>query len=173
LKKIGGHITQKKGINMSEIRKKAIEGVKANDIFTAERTFTEQDVMQFADITRDYNPCHLDGRFTAVKKLNGRICHGLLVASLMTQIGGQMGWLASRFDLHFKKPVYFGDTITCTVTLKDIDEKGRVQATAGFVNQEGTTVLQASLEGNLAGQAEIEVLKAMLAEGDPTNKFNG
>jgi 3-hydroxybutyryl-CoA dehydratase len=158
---------------MSEIRKKAVEGVKVNDMFTVERTFTEQDVMQFADITRDYNPFHLDDRFAAVKKLPGRICHGLLVASMMTQIGGQMGWLASRFDIHFKKPVYFGDTITCTVTLHSIDEKGRVKATAGFVNQKGTMVLDAVLEGILAGHAERGVLKAMLAGGDPTNKFNG
>jgi 3-hydroxybutyryl-CoA dehydratase len=158
---------------MSEIRKRAIEGVKVNDMFTVERTFTEQDVIQFADITRDYNPFHLDDRFTAVKKLPGRICHGLLVASMMTQIGGQMGWLASRFDLHFMKPVYFGDTITCKVTLNDIDEKGRVKATADFVNQKGNMVLKALLEGILAGQAEREVLKTMVAEGDPTNNFNG
>ena len=157
---------------MSQIRKRAIEGGKVNDMFTVERTFTEQDVIQFADITRDYNPFHLDDRFTAVKKLPGRICHGLLVASMMTQIGGQMGWLASRFDLHFKKPVYFGDTITCTVTLNNIDEKGRVKATADFKNQKGSTVLTALLEGILAGQAEREVLKTMVAEGDPTNKFN-
>jgi len=156
---------------MSEIRKRAIEGVKVNDMFTVERTFSEQDMMQFADITRDYNPFHLDDRFTAVKKLPGRICHGLLVASMMTQIGGQMGWLASRFDLHFKKPVYFGDTITCTVALNDIDEKGRVKATADFVNQKGSTVLTALLEGILAGHDEREILKTMVAEGDPTNKF--
>ena len=86
---------------MSEMRKKAIEGINVNDTFTVERTFTEQDVIQFADVTRDYNPFHLVDRFTAAKKLPGRICHGLLVASMMTQIGGQMGWLASHFDLHF------------------------------------------------------------------------
>ena len=171
--KTGDGKSQNKGIHMSEIRKKAIEGVNVNDTFTVERTFTEQDVIKFADITRDYNPCHFDDRFTAVKKLPGRICHGLLVASLMTQIGGQMGWLASRFDLHFKKPVYFGDTVTCTVTLHDMDEKGRVKATAKFVNQKGTTVLEALLEGHLAGRAEREVLKVMVAEGDPTNKLNG
>lgn len=155
---------------MSVMRKKAIEGLNVNDSFTVERTFTEQDVMQFADITRDYNPFHLDDRFTAVKKLPGRICHGLLVASMMTQIGGQMGWLASRFDIQFMKPVYLGDTITCTVTLHDIDEKDRVKATAGFVNQNGIKVIEAVLEGILAGQQEREVMKAMLAEGDPTNK---
>jgi 3-hydroxybutyryl-CoA dehydratase len=157
---------------MSEMRKKAIEGLNVNDSFTVERTFTEQDVIQFAEITQDYNPFHLDDRFTAVKNLPGRICHGLLVASMITQIGGQMGWLASRFDLQFKQPVYFGDTITCTVTLNDIDEKGRIKAAAGFVNQNGTTVLNALLEGILAGQDEREVMKTMLAEGDPTNKLN-
>ena len=158
---------------MSEMRKKAIEGINVNDTFTVERTFTEQDVIQFADITRDYNPFHLDDRFTAVKKFPGRICHGLLVASMMTQIGGQMGWLASRFDLQFKKPVFFGDTITCTVTLHDIDEKDRIKATAGFMNQHGIMVIEAILEGVLAGQDEQGVMKTMLAEGDPTNKLNG
>jgi 3-hydroxybutyryl-CoA dehydratase len=155
---------------MSEMRKKAIEGLNVNDSFTVERTFTEQDVMQFAEITRDYNPFHLDDRFTAAKKLTGRICHGLLVASMITQIGGQMGWLASRFDLQFKKPVYFGDTITCTVTLNDIDEKDRIKATAGFTNQHGIMVIEAILEAVLAGQEEREVMKTLLAEGDPTNK---
>ena len=157
---------------MSEIRKRAIEGAEVGDSFTVSRTFTERDVMQFAEISRDYNPVHLDDRFAAAKKLTGRICHGLLVAGMMTQIGGQMGWLASRFDLHFKKPVYFGDTVSCTVTLRNIDEKGWVRATAEFVNQRGVTVLDAILEGILPGQAEREVLEAMMADGDPTNKLN-
>jgi len=93
---------------MSEMRKKAIEGLNVNDTFTVERTFTEQDVMQFADIARDYNPFHLDDRFTA-----------------------------------------------------------------GFVNQKGTKVLEAVLEGILARQEGREVMKTLLAEGDPTNKLYG
>ena len=107
-----------------------------------------------------------------MKNLRGRICHGLLVASMITQIGGQIGWLASRFDLRFMKPVYFEDTITCRLTVDDIDEKGRAKATAVFQNQEGTTVLEALLEGVLPGAAEREVLKIMVAEGDPTNRFD-
>jgi 3-hydroxybutyryl-CoA dehydratase len=102
---VGDCTTQKRGAHMSEIRKRAIEGPKVGDSFTVRRTFTEQDVMQFSDISRDYNPVHLDDRFSAAKKLPDRICHGLLVAGMMTQIGGQMGWLASHFDLYFKKPV--------------------------------------------------------------------
>ena len=156
---------------MSEIRKRAIEGLKINDTFTVVRTFTEQDMVQFADITKDYNAAHFDDRFAAVKNLDGRICHGLLVASMITQVGGQIGWLASRFDLRFMKPVYFGDTITCRLTLDDIDEKGWAKATAVYQNQEGTIVLEAYLEGVLPGAAERKVLKVMVDEGDLTNRF--
>jgi acyl dehydratase len=156
---------------MSEIRKRAIEGLKINDTFTVVRTFTEQDMVQFADITKDYNAAHFDDRFAAVKNLRGRICHGLLVASMITQVGGQIGWLASRFDLRFMKPVYFGDTITCCLTLDDIDEKGWAKATAVYQNQEGTIVLEAYLEGVLPGAAEQRMLKVMVDEGDPTNRF--
>jgi acyl dehydratase len=156
---------------MSKIRKRAIEGIKISDTFTVVRTFTEKDMIQFADITKDYNAVHFDERFAEAKNLRGRICHGLLVASMITQVGGQIGWLASRFDLRFMKPVYFEDTITCRLTVDHIDEKSRAKATAVFQNQEGTTVLKAHLEGVLPGVAEREVLKAMVDEGDPTNRF--
>ena len=156
---------------MSEIRERAIEGIKTNDTFSVVRTFNEQDMVRFADMTKDYNAVHFDDRFAKVKNLRGRICHGMLVASMITQIGGQIGWLASRFDLRFMKPVYFGDKITCRLTVDDINEKGWAKATAVFQNQEGTTVLEAFLEGLLPGAAEREVLKTMFDEGDPTNKF--
>ena len=76
---------------MTDIRKKAIEGLKVGDIFFVSRKFTENDMNLFADVTRDYNPVHFDERFTKVKGFDSRICHGLLVASMITEIGGQMG----------------------------------------------------------------------------------
>ena len=156
---------------MSAIRQKAIQGLKVGDSFTVRRTFTEADTIKFAAITRDYNPVHFDDRFAAAKKLNGRISHGLLVAGMLTEIGGQCGWLASRMDFRFKKPVYFGDTVECKLTIFEIDEKGRSRAAAIYKNQDGVTVLEADLEGILPGAAEREVLAAMVQQGDHTNKI--
>ena len=93
---------------MSHIRRKAISGLATGDTFSASRTFTEQDVLQFAEISKDYNQIHFEHRFSSVKKIDGLICHGLLVASLITEIGGQIGWLASSMTLQFKKPVFRG-----------------------------------------------------------------
>ena len=155
---------------MSEIRNRTIQGLKTGDTFTLTRKFTEQDMLNFAGITRDYNPIHFDNRFARVKKLDGRICHGLLVGSMLTEIGGQIGWLAASMNFRFKKPVYFGETVKCKFTITDIDHKNRAQAAAVFTKQDGSIVLEADLTGILPGVAEKDVLQAMVAEGDPTNK---
>jgi len=155
---------------MSDIRKKAIAGLKRGDSFAVSRTFTEQDTMAFAEITRDYNPVHCDQRFANVKHFHGRICHGLLVASILTEIGGQIGWLASGMHFRFKKPVYFGDTIACCLTITELDERNRATAEAVFKNQQDEIVIEASLTGILPGLPEKRVMEVMMAEGDPTNK---
>jgi len=156
---------------MSYIRRKAIEGIKVGDTFSISRTFTERDVLQFADISRDYNPVHFEKRFTNVKRLDGRICHGLLVASLITEIGGQIGWFASGMNFHFREPVYFGDTIQCDFTITAIDDRGYAKAEAVYTNQDQVTVLEGVLTGIMPGTEEKEVMKSMVAEGDPTNKL--
>ncbi len=156
---------------MSKIRKRTIDGLKAGDTFTVERTFTEQDMMVFAEITRDYNPVHFDERFSGTKGFSGRICHGLLVGSMLTEIGGQIGWLASGMNFRFKKPVAFGETILCKLTIITIDDQGRSIAEAVFTDRSGQTVLEADLSGIVPGEKEKTVLAAMVAEGDPTNKL--
>ncbi len=155
---------------MSDIRKRTIEGLRTGDTFSVSRTFTEDDMNRFADISRDYNPVHFNDRFAGIKGCRGRICHGLLVAGLLTEIGGQIGWLAGGMDLRFKKPVYFGDTITCTLTITEIDPQGRARADCMFQNQDDETVLAATLTGIVPGAPEKAVMQAMMAEGDPTGR---
>ncbi|MBW2610797.1 MAG: MaoC family dehydratase [Deltaproteobacteria bacterium] len=154
---------------MSDIREKTINGLKTGDSFTISRTFTEKDMLAFADITRDYNPVHFDERFARTKNFSGRICHGLMTAGMVTQVGGQIGWLATGMHFEFKKPVYFGDTITCNFTISDIDKRGRARADVICTNQAGHTVFEAWITGMLPASPEVEVLAAMVSEGDPTN----
>jgi len=155
---------------MSEIRKKTIQGLRAGDTFTVLRRFSEEDMTAFAQITRDYNPVHFDRRFSDAKNFKARICHGLLVGSILTEIGGQIGWLASVMNFRFRQPVYFDETITCRFTITDIDERRRARAEAVYLNAEGCIVLEAELEGILPDESERRILAAMMAEGDPTNK---
>ena len=151
---------------MSNIRKKTVQGLKVGDNFTLVRAFSETDMLSFSEITRDYNPVHFDKRFSTAKRFSDRICHGLLVASIMTEIAGQMGWLASVMNFRFKRPVYFGDTIDCSLTITKIDGQNRARAEVIYRNQDGTVVLEAELGGILPGDRERKILDAILAEGE-------
>ncbi|RJQ69977.1 MAG: MaoC family dehydratase [Desulfobacteraceae bacterium] len=154
---------------MMSFRERAAAGLKIGDTFRTSRTFTDADVVRFADISRDYNPVHFDRRFAEARNFPAPICHGLLAASLLTEIGGQIGWLASAMSFRFKGPVYAGQTVTCTLVITEIDPNGRAKASATLVNQDGVTVIEAELSGLVAGNAERQVLTEMLSEGDPTN----
>ena len=147
---------------LSEIRKKTIEGLNVGDTFTVSRTFVEQDVLDFADMSRDYNPVHFEALFAKAKDLSGKICHGLLVGSLVTEIGGQIGWYASKLDFRFKKPVYFGDIVTCALTISCLAGKGLAEAKAVCRNQGGEIVLEAFLKGYIPVGQEIPILQTIL-----------
>lgn len=154
---------------MTPIREKTISRLQQGDTFSISRTFTESETFLFADMTRDYNPVHFDDRFASVKKLGGRICHGLLVGGMVTEIGGQIGWLASGMNFRFKKPVYFGDTVECRMTITRLDTRNHAEAEAVFTNQQGETVIEATLSGVVPGIPERAVMRQMVDEGDPTN----
>jgi acyl dehydratase len=153
---------------MTDIRRQTVDGLKAGDTFTLTRTFTEKDVEAFTDVTRDHNPIHSSQRFVALKGFEDRICHGLLVGAMITEMGGQMGWLASGMNFRFKRPVYLNDTITCRCTLTSVDETHRAQAEALFTNQHNEIVLEASLFGVLPNPQERQVLRELL-DADPPN----
>lgn len=158
---------------MSTWREKTIAGIRPGEVFVFKRTFTKDDTKVFGEITRDYNPVHYDERFAESKGFNGLICHGLLVGGMVCQMGGQVAWLASGMSFTFIRPVYFGDTITCTVSITDIDGNNRARANATFVNQDGITVMKARLDGLLPDDNDKKLLRRMVAEGDKTNGLHG
>ncbi len=137
------------------------------------RTFTRRDVEVFGRITRDYNPIHYEPRFVKKKGFRSPICHGLLVGSMICEPGGQWAWLASGMSFRFLKPVYVNDTITCEMTITEVDGRGKAVARAEFRNQEGEMVMEARLTGFLPSEEERQVLRTMIREGDPTNPLGG
>jgi 3-hydroxybutyryl-CoA dehydratase len=158
---------------MTSLRQRAINGIKPGDTFIVTRTFSAEDTRVLGDLIRDYNPVHYDERFSASWGFRERICHGLLTGGMLCEIGGQLGWLATTMSFTFRRPVYFGETIRCTLTITDVDERCFAQAWAVFTNPAGEPVVEARLEGFLPREPERRVLTAMLAEGDPTNRAAG
>jgi 3-hydroxybutyryl-CoA dehydratase len=96
-----------------------------------ERVVTEQDVVQFADISGDFNPVHLDEDYARGTRFKGRIVHGMLSASfLSTTIASRLpgpGTIYLTQNLTFRAPVRIGDRVEARVTVTDIiRDKARV-----------------------------------------------
>jgi Acyl dehydratase len=93
-------------------------------------TIGETQVVTFAGLTGDFFPLHMDAEAAAASPFGTRIAHGLLTFTVAA--GGLAAELASWDvvaalgfdDLRFTKPVFFGDTITPTATVRDVSAKG-------------------------------------------------
>lgn len=91
----------------------------------------EKDIEQFAEISGDRNPVHLDEAFARTTPFKGRIAHGMLTASYISAVFGTElpgpGSIYLSQSLRFKAPVRIGDQVDTEVTITAIDpEKARV-----------------------------------------------
>ncbi len=128
--------------------KEAFAAMYEGQTFVYRRTFTEGDVTLFCGVTGDFNPYHMDEEFARQSWYGRRNIPGLLTGSMMTHIGGLIGFLATDMTFEFLGSVYVGDTITCTVTITEKNqEKRRVYAVASYVNQAGNQVLKTTFSG--------------------------
>lgn len=125
---------------------KTISQLTIGDRAEARRAFTAEDVLAFAQLTGDKNPAHLDEAYASTTMFKTRIAHGMLVAGLFSALLGMelpgLGTIYTGQTLKFTKPVYLNETITASITVKDINvERGRVVFDCLAVNDKGETVI--------------------------------
>jgi 3-hydroxybutyryl-CoA dehydratase len=93
------------------------------------QVITESHIRSFSEISGDYNPIHLDKEYAGNSRYKGVIAHGLLSASFFSGLFGTKlpgpGCVYVSQTLRFIRPIYPGDTVTATVTIKSIDAKKR------------------------------------------------
>lgn len=97
------------------------EEIKLGDSAFITKTITKEDVEEFAKLSLDINPIHLDQEYGKSSIFKDNIVHGMLVASLISAVIGNdlpgHGTIYLGQDLKFMKPVYIGDPCTATVTV--------------------------------------------------------
>lgn len=70
--------------------------------------------------------------------------HGLLTASLPTKVGGDLNFIAREMKFQFHRPVFAGDTVTCVVTIVELepaDKYTNVRSEFACRNQNGKEVM--------------------------------
>jgi acyl dehydratase len=118
------------------------------------KTITESDVMQFAQLSMDFNPLHTDAEFARTTQFGRPIAHGLLgliVSSGLTARMGLFDGTAIAFlgvkEWNFLAPVFFGDTVHVEMTVAEKrktskPDRGIIVRDYKLIKQDGTVVQQ-------------------------------
>lgn len=139
------------------------DAFKIGERFTSgERTVTEAEIAQFAELSGDRHSLHLDEAYAKTTRFGGRIAHGLLGLSIASGLWVQLGLLENNLiaflelEWKFLAPVYIGDRVHVVVSVVEKKEtrrkdQGIILFAAALLNQENEPVQQ--------GEWKILVLK--------------
>ena len=118
------------------------------------KTFTDEDVRRFIEITGDTNPLHVDDAFAARTQFGRRVLHGMLTASLFSTMVGMLlpgtGAIYRSQTIRFLLPVYLGDTVTAHFVVRSVDRaRHRLEIDAWIENEAGQRVIEGTCEAGL------------------------
>src|SRR6478752_9376781 len=116
------------------------EEIQIGDTADFFKTISEFDIYQFAGITGDFNPMHINEEFADTTIFEDRIAHGLLTGSFISTVlgmklpGPNSIYLSQNFK--FTAPVKIGDTVKATVeVVEKRDDKKIITLKTQVLNQ--------------------------------------
>src|SRR6187431_194110 len=84
--------------------------LQVGDTYSEVFSYTQEQVIAFAELSGDKNPLHLDAAYAATTMFKKPIIHGILGASIMSKILGMHfpgeGTVYLRQEIDFKRPMY-------------------------------------------------------------------
>jgi acyl dehydratase len=109
-------------------------------------TITESIVDNFAKLTGDFSPIHMDEDYASTTTFQKRVVHGMLLASFLSKIDGMYlpGKHALYFSqsLDFRHPCFLGDTITISSVVIDKSSSTKIlKIESKITNQDGKILL--------------------------------
>jgi acyl dehydratase len=127
------------------------------------RTVTETDIVNFAGLSGDFNPIHIDHEFCKNTVFRKPIAHGLLILSIGSGLGlmnppmRTLAFVAIK-DWRFLEPVYPGDTIRIRAKVLEKEERSRgkrgvITWNRQIVNQHGKAVEEGIIITLVEGRA--------------------
>lgn len=147
------------------------------------RTVTEADVVNFAGVSGDFNPIHMDHEYAKTTPFRRPIAHGLLVFSMASGLGVNcppmrtIAFMQVR-EWNFREPTFTGDTIRLRTkvlekTLRGRGRRGEITWYRGVVNQEGKIVQEGVLitlvEGRVGRRSTETITENTATEAPATN----
>ncbi|MCI0683217.1 MAG: MaoC family dehydratase N-terminal domain-containing protein [Gemmataceae bacterium] len=133
------------------------------------RTITETEIANFAGISGDFNPIHVDHEFAKTTIFRRPVAQGLLLLSIASGLGlhappmRTMAFLSLK-EWHFNEPVFVGDTVRLKTKVLAKTERARgrfgvVTWQRQIINQEDKVVQHGITETLVEGRANLKRAK--------------
>lgn len=108
--------------------------IKQGDKYTHEVSFTQADVVKFAEITGDFNPIHIDEEYAAKTIFKKPIVHGFLSAAVFSKVFGTLfpgeGTIYLSQEMKFMAPVFVNVNYEAQFEVLDVN----VEKHLGVIN---------------------------------------
>ncbi len=112
------------------------------------RVITDETVREFADLSGDTQPLHLDDRYASDTRFGKRIAHGALMVGMVSAVlgvemaGQDATIIFLGLSVNFINPVYIGDEATVNCEVVSVrEDKPIVKLAVQCINQSGTEVM--------------------------------
>ena len=109
-------------------------------------TITESMVNDFAKISGDFSPIHMDENYAKSTVFQKRVVHGMLLASFLSQVDGM--YLPGKHALYFSQniefhnPCFIGDTVKVSSEVIDKSESTKIlKIESKITNQQNKILL--------------------------------
>lgn len=117
------------------------ENLQVGDSFEFERTFSQEEVDQFAALTGDDNPLHVDAEYAKNTRFETTVVHGVFLMSIFSKILGRdfpgPGCIAVNLSSRFLRPVPIDSVTKFEVKVAEKLEKHKHVKIKGYAYVNG------------------------------------
>ncbi len=110
----------------SQLARHTISDMSEGVEFSLIHTITDDDLDDFAKISGDISPLHMDGAFAQSRGFNRRVAHGALLISYLSRLIGVHfpgeNALIQTMNIKFSQPAYPGDKIKIHAWVDQVSE---------------------------------------------------
>ncbi len=110
-----------------------------------EVVISESMVKNFAEISGDFSPIHIDEKYAETTTFGKRVVHGMLLASFLSRVDGM--YLPGKHGLYFsqniefRNPCFIGDKVTVFSKVIDKSEATKIIKIESIITNQNNQIL--------------------------------